>query len=639
MILSCNHIAKSYGVETILEDVSFFVNEGEKVAVVGMNGAGKSTVLKIINGELTPDGGEVYVSKDTTMGYLAQYDAVSCGSTIYKEVESAKQDLIDMENNLRAMEGKMSSLKPEEMDRFMQQYHQLNDDFDAAGGYTFRGEIVGVIRGLGFTDEEFDKPIEELSGGQKTRVGLAKLLVSNPDILMLDEPTNHLDIRSIEWLEGFLRSYKKTVMIVSHDRYFLDKIVSKVVEIEYKKAVTYKGTYSDFSRKKEEQRKIYMKHYLEQQAEIKHEKQVIDTYRSFKTEAALIKAKSREKRLDMIEVLDKPIEIRDDMHLKLEASVESGKDVLYAEHLSKAYDDKVLFSDIGLDIKKGERVAIIGDNGTGKTTLLKIINGLIQADQGEFKLGSKVSIGYYDQEQQFLSEDKTLFDEIGDNHYEMTNTRIRTVLGAFLFTDDDVFKKIGDLSGGERGRVSLAKLMLSKANLLILDEPTNHLDITSKEILESALCSYTGTVLFVSHDRYFINRVASRILELKDHKLHNYLGNYDYYLEKVAEKQEEVQQEQIRSEGDAKAQSTGQLDWQEQKAKAAAKRKLENAIAKVEEEIGDLEDKLSAVDEKLMDPANATNSAKLNKLTAKRNEIEEKLEPLYEKWEELTSEE
>ncbi|MBE5905341.1 MAG: ABC-F family ATP-binding cassette domain-containing protein [Lachnospiraceae bacterium] len=638
MILSCNHIEKAYGVDVILKDVSFFINDNEKAAIVGMNGAGKSTILKIIMGEISKDGGEVVFAKDKTVGYLAQHEEADLSCSIYEAVLEARSDLLSMEKRLRQMEEQMATISQEELSDFMEQYHRLQDEFEEQGGYTFRGEITAVIRGLGFSDEEFGKTMQALSGGQKTRVGLARLLVSKPDLLLLDEPTNHLDIASIEWLEDFLKNYKGAVLIVSHDRYFLDRIVTKVIEIENRVSKVYKGSYSDYSRKKEEARAVYIKHYLEQQAEIKHQEKVIQTFRGFKTEAAIIKAKSREKALDRIERLDKPMELRQDMHLRLEPGIESGKDVLHAEDLSKSFGDKKLFSDVQLDIKKGERVAIIGANGTGKTTLLKILNGMLDSENGSFQYGTNVVPGYYDQEQQLLSEDKTLFDEIGDEYTDMTNTRIRTVLGAFLFTEDDVFKRIRDLSGGERGRMSLAKLMLSKANFLMLDEPTNHLDIVSKEILESALNDYTGTVLFVSHDRYFINRTATRILELKDGAFHNYLGNYDYYLEKSRQLTQELLSTNSVSEADNTKETEAQLDWQEQKRQAAEKRKLMNAIAKVEKEIEQLEQELALIEEKQADPSIATNSGKLNEWANKHFAVSEKLEPLYTKWEQLTNE-
>lgn len=641
MLLSCNHLAKAYGVDTILEDVSFFVEDEEKVAIVGINGAGKTTLLKIIMGEISKDAGEIIVSKGKSIGYLSQMMEFDSNQTIYCEVESAKKDLIAMEQEIRDMEQRMGSVLPEQLESFMADYHHKMEEFEDLGGYSYRGEIVSVIRGLGFDDEDFDRSMNTLSGGQKTRVCLAKLLVSRPDMLILDEPTNHLDIAAIEWLEGFLKGYKGAVLIVSHDRYFLDRIVTKVVEIENKKSATYKGTYTDYSRKKEEQRAIYLKHYFEQQAEIKHQEQVISTIRGFKTEAALIRAKSREKMLNKIERMDKPLEIRADMHFSIEPAVESGKDVLQVKGLSKSFGDLSLFQDLNVDIKKGERVAIIGSNGTGKTTFLKILNQLLKADAGEFKLGTKVMIGYYDQEQQLFDEENTLFDEIADSYPDLTNTKIRNVLGAFLFTNDDVFKQIKDLSGGERGRVSLAKLMLSEANFLILDEPTNHLDINSKEILETALNNYSGTVLFVSHDRYFINRTATRILELKDQTMINYLGNYDYYLEKkdtILNTGGIINETVNRREAEKQASKANAVaDWAKQKEEAAKKRKLENAIAKVEEEIEKLEQELALIEEKQADPSIATNSAKLNEWMSKYNDVKTKLNPLYDEWEELTN--
>lgn len=637
MIISCNHISKSFGVEKVLEEISFHLEDSEKAAIVGMNGAGKSTLLKIMIGELAADEGDVVLTKGKKIGYLSQHAEFSSNDTIYEEVEKAKSDLINIEKRLREMETNMSNVSHEQMDDYMHQYHSLMAEFDELGGYTFRGEITGVIRGLGFSDEEFHKPMNQLSGGQKTRVGLAKLLVGRPDILLLDEPTNHLDIGSIEWLETYLKNYKGAVLIVSHDRFFLDRIVSKVIEIERHNCRVYRGSYTDYSKKKEQERAIYLKHYLEQQAEIKHHEKVIATIRSYGTEDAYIRAKSREKLLDKVERLDKPLEIRNDMHFTLEPNVESGKDVLAVQGLSKSFDNLTLFKSIDVDIKRGERIAIIGANGTGKTTFLKILNGLQNADEGEFRLGTKVSIGYYDQEQQLLSEEKTLFDEIGDCYPDMTNTRIRNVLAAFLFTEDDVFKQIKDLSGGERGRVSLAKLMLSEANFLILDEPTNHLDIVSKEILETALNEYTGTVLYVSHDRYFINRTATRILELKDSSFTNYLGNYDYYLEK-SRQQNEATVQTINASQEEDTSNAGAIDWKEQKARAALKRKQENAIAKIEDEIEQLEASLAAIEEEQTNPAYASNSAKLNELMKKYMDEKSRLDALYEEWENLTTE-
>lgn len=634
MILSCSHIAKAYGVDTVLEDVTFNLEDSEKAAIVGVNGAGKSTVLKIIVNELSHDTGEISFKKNATVGYLSQINEFDSDRTIMDEVMESKRNLIDMEAELKKMEDGMSTVSSADMADYMDKYHSLSEKFANEGGYSFRGEVISVIRGLGFTDDEFGKKLNNLSGGQKTRVCLARLLLDKPDLLLLDEPTNHLDINAIEWLESFLKAYDKAVLIVSHDRYFLDKIVTKVIEIEFKKSKVYRGTFSDYSKKKEEERAIYLKHYLEQQQMIKREEEIIRNYRSHATESEIVKAKSREKRLAHVERMEKPMEVRADMRFSIEPSVESGKDVLQVEGFSKAFPNNLLFKDIDIDIKKGERVALIGGNGTGKTTLLKILTGLYEPDSGEMKLGTNVSIGYYDQEQQLFNEEKTIFDEIGDDYPDLTNTKIRSILGAFLFTNDDVFKKMKSLSGGERGRVALAKLMLSSANFLILDEPTNHLDINSKEILETALNNYTGTVFFVSHDRYFINRVATRVIELKDKKLTNYLGNYDYYIEKTRESTIAIDNS---SKSETQVKSQGQLDYKAQKEEAAARRKAENAVKNVEEKIAKLEDELKKIDENLNDESIAFNSAKLNEWLEKKNAVESELMPLYDEWENLTN--
>lgn len=634
MIISCSHISKSYGVETVLEDVTFNLEDDEKAAIVGINGAGKSTVLKIIVNELSHDAGEISFKKNATIGYLSQINDFDSDRTIIDEVMESKRKLIDLEAELKKMENEMSSVSPDFMEEHMNKYHDLSERFANEGGYSYKGEVISVIRGLGFSDDEFDKKLSTLSGGQKTRVCLARLLLDKPDLLLLDEPTNHLDINAIEWLENFLKTYEKAVLIVSHDRYFLDKIVTKVIEIEFKKSKVYRGTFTEFSKKKEEERAIYLKHYLEQQQMIKREEEIIRNYRSHATESEIIKAKSREKRLAHVERMEKPMEVRADMRFSIEPSIESGKDVLSVIGFTKQFPNNLLFKGIDMDIKKGERVALIGGNGTGKTTLLKILTGLYNADEGEMKLGTNVTIGYYDQEQQLFNEDNTIFDEIGDDYPDLTNTRIRNILGAFLFTNDDVFKKMKSLSGGERGRVALAKLMLSSANFLILDEPTNHLDINSKEILETALNNYTGTVLFVSHDRYFINRVATRIIELKDRKLTTYLGNYDYYIEKTKNTDGSAENSLKK---DAQPLSKGQLSYKSQKEEAAAKRKIENAIKNVEEKIARLESEIKIADENLNDEKIASNSAKLNEWLTKKNTLEAELMPLYDEWENLTN--
>ena len=647
MILSCQNISKSFGTDEILKNVSFHIEANEKAAIVGINGAGKSTLLKIIMQKETPDTGEVILAKDATIGYLAQYQDVSGHRTIYEEVLDAKQNIIEMEERLRGMETQMNTLTGQELETLLDGYHRLSREFELLGGYTYRSEVTGILKGLGFSESEFDRQMSELSGGQKTRVSLGKLLVTKPDVLLLDEPTNHLDMESIRWLEGFLMNYKGAVVIVSHDRYFLDRVVTKVVEIFQHQGYVYQGNYTEFAKKKAKIREDLLKQYYNQQREIKHQEEVITKLKSFNREKSIKRAESREKMLDKIERLEKPTDENTDIHIVLEPDVTSGNDVLTVEHLRKAFGTHTLFDDLSFEIKRGERVALIGNNGTGKTTILKIINELLLADGGTIVLGSNVHIGYYDQEHQLLHMEKTIFEEIADDYPQLNHTKIRNVLAAFLFTNDDVFKRIADLSGGERGRVSLAKLMLSDANFLILDEPTNHLDITSKEILESALNQYTGTVFFVSHDRYFINQTATRILDLTGGTIVNYIGNYDYYLEK----HDELTRIYVEAEPKAQAaQMTEQTvaqdgsgtdkkaDWQAQKAEQARIRKLENTLKKAEERIAELEDLIAGIDEECADPANATNSAKLGELTGRQNEYRSELEKCYEEWEQVSME-
>jgi ATP-binding cassette subfamily F protein 3 len=647
MILSCQNISKSFGTDEILKNVSFHIEANEKAAIVGINGAGKSTLLKIIMQKETPDTGEVILAKDATIGYLAQYQDVSGHRTIYEEVLDAKQNIIEMEERLRGMETQMNTLTGQELETLLDGYHRLSHEFELLGGYTYRSEVTGILKGLGFSESEFDRQMSELSGGQKTRVSLGKLLVTKPDVLLLDEPTNHLDMESIRWLEGFLMNYKGAVVIVSHDRYFLDRVVTKVVEIFQHQGFVYQGNYTEFAKKKAKIREDLLKQYYNQQREIKHQEEVIAKLKSFNREKSIKRAESREKMLDKIERLEKPTDENTDIHIVLEPDVTSGNDVLTVEHLRKAFGTHTLFDDLSFEIKRGERVALIGNNGTGKTTILKIINELLLADGGTIVLGSNVHIGYYDQEHQLLHMEKTIFEEIADDYPQLNHTKIRNVLAAFLFTNDDVFKRIADLSGGERGRVSLAKLMLSDANFLILDEPTNHLDITSKEILESALNQYTGTVFFVSHDRYFINQTATRILDLTGGTIVNYIGNYDYYLEKhdeltriyvEAEPQAQAAQMTEQTVAQDGSGTDKKADWQAQKAEQARIRKLENTLKKAEERIAELEDLIAGIDEECADPANATNSAKLGELTGRQNEYRSELEKCYEEWEQVSME-
>lgn len=637
MILACHGISKAFEEKIIVDNGSFHIEDHEKAALVGPNGAGKSTILKMIVGELPTDSGNVILTRGKTLGYLAQHQNMDSSNSIYDEVKSAKAHLIAMEEQLRKIELELKDLSGSELASRMETYNRLTAAFERENGYAYESEITGVLKGLGFQEDEFSRPVSTLSGGQKTRVSLGKLLLTKPDILLLDEPTNHLDLNSITWLETYLLNYTGAVLIVSHDRYFLNRIVTKVIEIEAGQVMTYLGNYSDFSYKKKQLREARLKEYLNQQQEIKHQEAVIEKLRSFNREKSIKRAESREKMLNKIERIEKPQEINTDIHLTLTPSVISGNDVLSIEHLSKAFPPQQLFSDVSFEIKRGEHVAIIGDNGTGKTTLLKILNGLVEADQGSFTLGTNVHIGYYDQEHHVLHMEKTIFDEISDDYPSLTNTEIRNMLAAFLFTGDDVFKLIGDLSGGERGRVSLAKLMLSEANFLILDEPTNHLDIASKEILEHALNDYTGTLLYVSHDRYFINQTATRILDLVNQKFVNYIGNYDYYLEKKEELTAAYTSNVTVSDSSssASAPSENKLSWQEQKEAQAKERKRQNELRKTEERITALEERDSEIDQLMMKEEIFTNSVKCQELAQEKAAIAEELETLYEKWEEL----
>ena len=672
MILNVHNICMSFDGKDILSGGSFHIENNEKAAIVGINGAGKTTLLRIIIGELSPDEGEVTFSKDVTWGYLAQNQNITSDNTIYEELAEVKRDVIDLEQNIRDAEEQMKHVSGQELENLMDRYTRMNDEFQRLSGYAWQSEVTGVAKGLGFLDEELSKKINTLSGGQKTRVALGKLLLQKPDLIILDEPTNHLDMTSIRWLENYLLNYKGAVLIVSHDRYFLDKIAGKIIEVENRKITSFTGNYSAYAVKKEQLRATEWNAYIKQQAEIKHQEEVIAKLKSFNREKSIKRAESREKMLDKIEVLDKPITIDDRMKISLKPSCESGNDVLDAEGLSKSFGNEHLFSGLNFSIKKGEHVAIIGDNGTGKTTLLKIINGIETLDEGTINFGVKVHIGYYDQEHHVLHDEKTLFEEISDAYPTLNNTEIRNTLAAFLFTGDDVFKRIGDLSGGEKGRVSLAKLMLSDANFLILDEPTNHLDITSKEILETAISGYEGTVLYVSHDRYFINRTATRILDLTHGQMVNYIGNYDYYMEHVDEQMNRLfgvngnlsnatlsagtykyadsenansiasddnetlsgshSSTSFTSNVSASTQQTGALDWKAQKEAQAKKRKLEAALKKCEDEIAKLEARDSEINELLADPSIGTDLAKLRKLSDEQAEIGEKLSVLYDEW-------
>ena len=633
MILSCSNIDKTFVDNHVIKNASFHIEDYEKAAIVGINGAGKSTLLKIITGNLPADAGLVTFAKDKSFGYLAQHQAVNSENSIFDELLTIKQEVLDLESSIRQTELDMKSAQGDELEALLKKYTSMTHRFEDINGYAYKSEITGILKGLGFDESEFDKKVATLSGGQKTRIALGKLLLQKPDLIMLDEPTNHLDLNSIAWLETYLLNYKGAVIIVSHDRYFLDKIATKIIEIDNGVVSSFNGNYSDYAVQKEHLRIEQMNAYLNQQREIKHQEEVIEKLKQFNREKSIKRAESREKMLDKIERLEKPVEINTDMKLHLTPYKKSGNDVMQIENLSKHFDAQTLFENISFEIKRGEHVAIIGDNGTGKTTLLKIINELIPADSGTIKLGSNVEIGYYDQEHHVLHMEKTLFEEISDDYPYLTNTEIRNTLAAFLFTGEDVFKQIKSLSGGERGRVSLAKLMLSEANFLILDEPTNHLDIASKEILESAINAYKGTVLYVSHDRYFINKTASRILELTQQKFVNYIGNYDYYLEKKDILAPETSTTTTSANVEPSAQK---LDWKQQKENQALMRKKENELKKCEEKIEKLEARNQELDDEMAKPENATNVAKLQEISKEKASIEAELEELYEKWEELS---
>ena len=643
MILACHHISKAFGTDVILDDISFHIEEYEKAAIIGINGAGKSTLLKIIMNELAPDSGEVILAKGKTIGYLAQHHSRDSKRTIYEELLDVKKEVILLEERMAETEHAMKDAKGEELDQLLKSYARMRQSFEDQNGYAYRSEVVGVLKGLGFAEEDFNKEVHLLSGGQKTRVALGRLLLAKPDILLLDEPTNHLDMNSTAWLETFLMNYKGAVIIVAHDRYFLDKVVTKIIEIDHHQGLVFKGNYTDYAAKKAQLRDMQRKAWLNQQQEIAHQEAVITKLRSFNREKSIKRAESREKMLDKMERVDKPLEESDGMRIMLEPDTLSGNDVLFVENLTKSYDGEYLFQNVSMDIKRGERVALIGDNGTGKTTILKIINQLVPADRCDLRLGAKVHIGYYDQEHQVLHDDKSIFDEISDAYPNLNNTRIRNVLAAFLFTGDDVFKLIKELSGGERGRVSLAKLMLSHANFLILDEPTNHLDIQSREILEEALQNYTGTVLYVSHDRYFINQTATRILNLTEGGLNSYPGNYDDYIEKKDSPsinssggfEPAASSERVQQNPETPPKTVGKDDYLRQKEEQAKERKRQNQIKKVEKRIDEIETRLAELDELMADPSVATDVKRLMEINAEHEDLDTELLELMEEWENL----
>ena len=639
MILACKDISKSYGTDVILEKISFNLEEKEKAAIVGVNGAGKTTLFKIITDTISYDGGQLYIPKGTTIGYLEQNIDIRSEKTIHEEMLSVFESVFKTEEKLREMELEMPNVPQKEYNSFMEQYSRLQHEFEESDGYSYQSRINGVLKGLGFTEEEYSQKVCTLSGGQKTRVFLGKLLLMKPDLLLLDEPTNHLDIESIQWLEDFLKGYTGSVLIISHDRYFLDKTVTKIIEIENRCSTVYNGNYSFFISQKEVIRAAQLKQYADQQKEIKHQEEVIKTLRQFNREKSIKRAESREKALNKMEKIEKPENLPEKMHFRLTPRIQSGNDVLSVDSLSMAFDSNKLFSNVTFEIKRGEKVAIIGPNGIGKSTLFKIILGELAPKSGKTTLGVNVYPGYYDQEHHELDDRNTIFDEIHNAYPNMTNGEIRSVLAAFVFTNDDVFKTIGTLSGGEKGRVSLAKIMLSKSNFLILDEPTNHLDMYSKEILENAINSYEGTVLYISHDRYFIDKTAERVIELSKDGVTQYLGNYSYYMEKKAERERlaaanaaDMSTSQSIKET---AVSDSKADWLMQKEEQAKARKKANEIKKVEDEIEKTEARIAELDELLFTPEVNADTEKLKTLFDEKTVLETKLEDLYEKWEEI----
>ncbi len=637
MILACKDISKSYGADVILKQITFNIEEKEKAAIVGVNGAGKTTLFKIITDKISYDSGQLYIPKDTSIGYLEQNVDIRSEKSIYDEMLTVFQPIFEMEGRLHEMEQQMSSVPSESYDAFMEQYSRLRHQFDESDGYSYQSRINGILKGLGFTEEEYSQPVYTLSGGQKTRVFLGKLLLIKPDILLLDEPTNHLDIESIQWLEDFLRGYAGSVIIISHDRYFLDRTVTKVIDIENGKSTVYSGNYSYFINKKDTLRALQIKQFNDQQKEIRHQEEVIKTLRQFNREKSIKRAESREKALEKMEKIDRPEALPDKMRLKLTPRIQSGNDVLTVEKLSMGFGSGCLFRNVSFEIKRGEKVAIIGPNGIGKSTLFKIILGSLTPLSGKAVIGVNVFPSYYDQEHHGLDDRNTIFDEIHNAYPNMTNGEIRNVLAAFMFTEDDVFKPIGSLSGGEKGRVSLAKIMLSKANFLILDEPTNHLDMYSKEILENAINNYEGTVLYISHDRYFIDKTSERTLELSPDGIAQYLGNYTYYMEKKNEC-ERIAALENAGKPEQKEQpviSDSKSDWLMQKEVQAKARKKANEIKKIEDKIEKSETRIKELDEALFDPEISSDSEKITELYNEKSSLTDELEDLYEKWEEL----
>ena len=638
IVLSCKSISKSYGITEILKDVTFSINEGDKVGIIGGNGEGKSTLFKIISKELSQDSGEVFIDKNKTIGYLTQHIDLDMTSDIYSEMTSVFKEFLNIENKLKVLEEKMNEpYNPDNAfyhEKIIKDYTTLQDLYTNNGGYTYKGEISRVLKGLGFIEEDFNKPINTLSGGQKTRVSLCKLLLKNPDIILLDEPTNHLDLEAIEWLEEYLKNYKGTVLVISHDRFFLDSVTNNTFEVINGHVNCYNVPYTKFLDQRKKNYETQLKAYTLQQAEIKRQEAIIEKFRSFNREKSIRAAESREKILDKIERLDTPDKEKEASKIKFETSVKSGHDVIHIENLSKSFGNNTLFNNLNMDIKRSEKVALIGENGRGKTTLFRIILDQLKSDLGKILLGTNVNLGYYDQEQSNLDLEKTIIDEVWDEFPNLTTSKLRGSLASFLFTGEDVFKIIGTLSGGERCRINLLKLMLSKSNFLLLDEPTNHLDIMSREALEDALLTYDGTLLVISHDRYFLNKVINRILELKEDGVKEFLGNYSYYQEKTINPNRFAAIEELAN-GKTKTQLKDEKKKQKEieKEKKAIKLKLQ----KLEENIALKEDLLLKLQEDLCLEEIYSNPSESERVIKEIKVLETEISNLYEEWESLSN--
>lgn len=633
--LSCKNIRKSFGITQILKNISFNINEGEKVGLIGTNGAGKSTLFKIISSQMECDDGELYVEKNISIGYLSQHLELNSQSNIFEELLNVFDNLLTMEDTIKKLEEEMKKPYGEQTtqvhNKIIKEYTDLTEYYGLCGGYTYRAEINKVLNGLGFLKQDYTKKIEILSGGQKTRLALCKLLLKKPALLLLDEPTNHLDLDAIEWLEDYLKAYKGTITIISHDRYFLDAITNRTFEIVNGHINCYNGNYTKYISLKRKMYEDQQKAYQQQQSEIKRQEDIIEKYKSFNREKSIKAAESRQKALDKIERIDLPDRDKRPANIKFETQIESGNDVLHIERLSKKYGDNLLFENLDMDIKKHEKIALIGDNGIGKTTLFKILMDKTKCDEGFAHLGKNVFIGYYDQEQSDLNFEKSVLDEVWDDFPELTTTQIRTKLAAFLFTGDDVFKKISSLSGGEKCRVNLIKLMLSKANFLLLDEPTNHLDIMSREALEDSILAYDGTVLVISHDRYFLNKVVDKILELKQQGITQYLGNYSYFIEKK-KNPSRFEDEEVTYH---KTKTQIQVERKHKKEILQQERDVKFNITKIEDDITNFENEIVTLQEQLCIESVYSNPVKSEKTTKQISDTQTKLDYLYEKWEKV----